>query len=111
RLGDAAALLGKHRLELVRLEDPAGCDAGPVAVDTGAPDRQQLAFVNRLEQLCARNVDQPHTAADERERTRVRKATRLRVADVDDDPYAGLDELLGRDAVDIRVVDDRDVVR
>ena len=31
--------------------------------------------------------------------------------DVDDDAHAGLDELLRRDAVDVGVVDDRDVVR
>src|SRR5438046_104489 len=53
----------------------------------------------------------PYTACDERERPQVREAPRRRGRDVDDDANAGLDELLGGDAVDVGVVDDRDVVR
>ena len=33
------------------------------------------------------------------------------MGDVDDDPDTGLDQLLGRDAIDVGVIDDRDVVR
>ena len=56
------------------------------------------------------DVDQAHAAADEQERAWVRVAAGVRRRHVDDDADAGLDELLGRDAVEIGVVDDRDVV-
>ena len=63
-----------------------------------------------VEQVGARNVDQPDARADECEWARVREATGLRRGDVDDHADTGLGELLRRDAVEIGVVDDRDVV-
>ena len=64
-----------------------------------------------LEEIGCGDVDQPDARTDERERAGVRKTTRLRGCHVDDDTHAGLDELLRGDAVEIGVVDDRDVVR
>ena len=63
-----------------------------------------------LEELRAGRVDQPHARADELERAGVRKASGRRGRDVDDDADAARSELLGRDAVDVGVIDDRDVV-
>src|SRR5205807_2354724 len=110
RLGDAASLLGEHALELGCAEHPARGEASPVAVEPGTPDRDQLALVHLLEEVGAGRVDQPDATAHERQRPRIREAARLRLADVDDDADARLHQLLGRDAVEVGVVDDRDVV-
>ena len=73
----AASLLGEDPLELSLFEDAAGGDTGAVAVETGAADGEELSFVHVLEQVFCGNVDQPHPAADELERTGVREAPRL----------------------------------
>ena len=75
-----------------------------------AADGQPLTVRDLVEELAARHVDQADAAADEEERAWVRVAARVRRRDVDDDADARLDELLGRDAVEVGVVDDRDVV-
>ena len=62
-----------------------------------------------VEQVRARRVDEADARAHELERAGVRKAAGARGRDVDDGPHAGVDELLGRDAVEIDVVDDREV--
>ena len=98
-------------LELVLLERPPGDEARPVAEEAGAADRQLLAVGELVEEVRPHDVDQADAAAHELERPRVRVAAALRGRDVDDHADAGLDELLGRDAVEIGVVDDRDVVR
>ena len=59
----------------------------------------------------AGRVDQPDPRADELERPGVREPPGRRGRDVDDGADARLGELLGGDAVDVGVVDDRDVVR
>jgi hypothetical protein len=111
RLCYAPALLREHLLELGGLEDVARHEARTVPVDPCAAHGQQLALTHLVEQLGAGRVDEAHAAADERERARVREAAGLGGGDIDDDAHAGLDELLRRDAVDVRVVDDGDVVR
>src|SRR5207245_2598031 len=63
------------------------------------------------EERSARRVDQADTAAHERERARIRVAAALRLVHVHYDAHAGGDQLLRRDAVQIAVVDDRNVVR
>jgi hypothetical protein len=62
----------------------------------------------RLRRL--RRVDQPRPAADEYERSGIRKTACLRGRDVDHDTDARIEQLLRRDAVEVGVVDDRDVV-
>ena len=110
RLGDAALLLGERIGQLVLAERAAGREAGAVPEQARSPHGQLLAVRELVEELRAGDVDQAHAAADEEQRPRVRVAARLRRGDVDDDAHARLDELLGRDAVDVGVVDDRDVV-
>jgi hypothetical protein len=110
RFGDPAALFGERVLELVLREHAARGKARAVAIEPRAPDCHQLALVNLVEQICTRSLDQAHAAAHEGERAGIRKAARVRRADVDDNAHARLDKLLGRDAVEVGVVDDRDVV-
>ena len=110
RLGHAAPLLGQRALELALLERAAAREAGPVAEDAGAAHGQLLALGDLVEELRARGVDQRDAAADEQQRPGVRKAARERLRHVDDDADAGLEQLLGGDAVEVGVVDDRDVV-
>ncbi len=76
----------------------------------GAAHGQHLAVADLLEEVGAGRVDQADAAADEQQRAGVRKSAGLRLGDVDDDADAGLQQLLGRDAVEVGVVDDRDVV-
>ena len=111
RVGDAALLLVERRLErrLVEL-GPLG-EQGSVSPDLATVDPEVIAVGDLLEELCAGRVDQPHARADELERAGVREASRGRGCDVDDDADAARGELLGRDAVDVGVIDDRDVVR
>ena len=111
RLGDAPLLLQQRAGELVLLERPPGREARAVPEEARAADGQPLAVRELVEELRVVDVDQADAAAHELERARVRVAARLRGRDVDDDAHAGLDELLGRDAVDVGVVDDGDVVR
>ena len=110
RLGDAALLLGERAGELVLLERAAGREAGAVPEEARAANGQLLAVRELVEEVGVVDVDQADAAADEQQRPRVRIAARLRRRDVDDDADARLDELLGRDAVEVGVVDDRDVV-
>jgi hypothetical protein len=111
RLGDPSALGRERARELVGPKAPAGRQARTVAEDVRAADDERLALADLVEEVRPRGVDQADAALDERERAGVREATRRRRGDVDDDANAGLEQLLGRDAVEIGVVDDRDVVR
>ena len=110
-LGDAALLLGQRSGQLVLVERAARGEARAVPEEARAADGQPLTVRDLLEELAVGDVDQAHAAADEEQRPGVRIAARLRRRDVDDDAHARLDELLGGDAVDVGVVDDRDVVR
>ncbi len=110
RLGDAALLLEQRAGQVMLLERTSRRNARAVAKEARAANGQPLAVGELVEQIRVVDVDQAHASANELERPRVRIAPRLRGRDVDDDADAGLDELLGRDAVDIGVVDDRDVV-
>ena len=74
-------------------------------------DRQRVAVLQPLEEVGAGDVDEPHAGAGEQERARVGIAPVRGVRDIDDRSDAGGDQLLGGDAVDVRVVDDRDVGR
>ena len=111
RLGDAAALLGQRPFKLSGIEDAARSETGAVPVEAGTAHGEHLALVHRLEEIGAGSVDQAHTSADECERAGVRKAAGLRLCDVDDNADAGLDQLFSRDTVEVRVIDDRDVLR
>ena len=110
-LGDARAACSDRRLELVLRQDAAARQAGAVAEEAAPAHGHELAVADGVEELGAGRVDQADAAADEHERARVRVAAALRRRDVDDHADARLDELLGRDAVEVGVVDDRDVVR
>lgn len=63
-----------------------------------------------VEEVGAVDVDQADAATYERERSGVRKPSGLRLRDVDDDANARFEQSLRRYAVEIGVVDDRDVV-
>ena len=76
-----------------------------------AAHREPVAVAHLVEQVGAGSVDQPDSSAHERERAGIGESARLRLRDVDDDADTGLDQLLRRDAVEVGVVDDRDVVR
>src|SRR5262249_26970877 len=111
RLGDASELLAERALEVVLGEDLAGSKAGSVPEHASAGDRQRLALRHRVEEPRPLCVDQPDAAANEEERARIRKAAALGRGDVDDAPDARLEELLRGHAVEVDVVDDRDVPR
>ena len=111
RPGHARALLRERRLELTRLERPARREAGAVAEDARAAHGDVLAVSDLVEERCAGGVDQPHASADEQQRPRVREAAALRVRHVDDHADARVQQLLGRDPVEVEVIDDRDVAR
>src|SRR5205823_14495758 len=88
----------------------AGCQARAVAIEARAANGEELTFVDVFEQLSAGDLDEPYAAAHERQRSRVWKTAGERGGDVDHDAHARLEQLLGRDAVEIGVLDDRDVV-
>ncbi len=111
RVGNAALLLVERCLERRLVELGARGEQGSVPPDLASVDPEVVAVRHLLEELCAGRVDQPHAGADELERAGVRKASGRRGCDVDDDADAARSELLGRDAVDVGVIDDRDVVR
>jgi hypothetical protein len=111
RLGHPPLLLGQGPLELGRVQQAPAGEARAVAEDARAAHGQELAVADFVEQRRPRRVDQPHAAADEEQRPRIREASGLRVGHVHDDAHARLDQLLRRDAVEVGVVDDCDVVR
>ena len=110
RLRHSTLLCCERTDELALLECPAGGDTRPVPEEAPAANGEPLTVRDLLEELSAGHVDQPDTSANEEERAWVRVSARVRRRDVHDDADARLDQLLGRDAVEIGVVDDRDVV-
>jgi hypothetical protein len=110
RLREPALLLGQRRLERRRVELRARREERAVAPDLAARDPHDLPVGEIVEERRPGRVDQAHARADELERPRVRKRPAGGGRDVDDDPHAGLHELLGRDPVEVGVVDDRDVL-
>ena len=88
----------------------AAGEAGPVPKDTRAAHRHPFPLRDLVEELGSGRVDQRHPSPDQQQRARVREAAGQRVGHVDDDPDAGLQKLLGGHAVEVRVVDDRDVI-
>ena len=111
RLRDATPLLREARGEVVRALDLARGQARAVAEEIRAPDGEHLPVVHVVEQLRAGGIDQADAAAHEQQGTGVGEATALRVRDVHHHAHARLEQLLGRDTVEIGVVDDRDVAR
>src|SRR5690348_10481055 len=81
--------------ELGLAQRAPGREARAVAEEARAADGDPLAVRDVVEERGPGRVDQPHAAADEQQRPRVRVAAGLRVGDVDDDADARLDELLG----------------
>ena len=73
--------------------------------------RQRLALRDLVEEIGARNIDEADARPDELERPGIRKPAGGRARDVDDGPDARVRELLGRDAIEVDVVDDREVAR
>ena len=110
RLGDAALLVDERLLERRGVEHGALGDERPVPPDAPAVEAHELAVGEEVEQRCAGGVDEPDPGADELQRARIREASGRRARDVDDGPDARLRELLRRDAVEVWVVDDRDVL-
>ena len=110
RVGDPALLLGERLLERDGVEDGALRHERPVPPDAAAVDADELPVGEHVEERRAGGVDEPDARAHELERAGVREPPRRGARDVDDRPDAGLRELLGRDAVDVGVVDDRDVL-
>src|SRR6266550_612434 len=110
RFGDPAALFGELPFELPLIEHLSRRKASSIAVETGATHGQQLALMHVLEETVSRHIDQADASAHERERPRIWKAAGLRRSDVDHDAHARLEERFRRDAIEIRVVDDRNVV-
>ena len=82
-----------------------------VSEEARAPHRDVLTVADVVEERRARCVDQADSAAHEKQWAGIRIAATLRARDVDDDAYARLEELLGRYAVEVLVVDDCDVIR
>ena len=110
RLGDAALLVGERPHERALGELDALGELGSVAPQAAGPHGHRLAVDDLVEQIGARcRVDEADARAHQLERARVREAAGARGRDVDDGPHAGFDELLGRDAVEIDVVDDREI--
>ena len=97
-----------HQLELV--QHPARSQAFAVPEDGATAHGDPLPLGELLEQRRPRSVDEPDPAPEERQWPAVRVLAARRRRDVDNDSHARLDELLGRDAIQIDVVDDRDVV-
>ena len=71
--------------------------------------RQPLALAQQLEGVALFDVDQQHPGAGEHQRPGVRVAAVRGRRRVEHGPHAGRDQLLGRDPVDVEVVDDGDV--
>jgi hypothetical protein len=111
RFAHATALFVQVAGELVDLALSAGGEAGAVAEEARAANDEWLAFLHRLEEPGARCVDQADPAFDQGQRPRVRVVARQGRRDVDHHAHAALQELLGRDAVEVGMVDDGDVVR
>src|SRR6185503_4110260 len=112
RLGDAASLLGQFRLDVRLRQGAAGREPRAVAEEARAADDEGLAVPDLLEEIgVAVHVDEPDPAAHQLERPGVREAPAHRGRDVDDDAYVRGEKLLRGHAVEVAVVDDRDVVR
>ncbi len=109
RVGHPRALLCERRLEPGGLEGSPVGEARAVPEDARAADGHGLAVADLVEELRSGRVDQPDAAAHKEQRAGIREATGLRAGHVHDDAHARLEQLLGRDAVDVLVIDDRDV--
>jgi hypothetical protein len=110
RFSDPAALFGELPFELPLLEYLSRRKTCSVAVETGSAHGQQLTLVHVFEETFSRHIDQADSSAHECKRSWIWKAAGLRRSDVDHDAHTGLEERFRRDAIEIRVVDDRNVV-
>ena len=111
RFGDSAALFGELPFELPLLEHVPRRKTRSIAVETSAANGQELSLVHMLEEAVGHHVDQPDASTYECERSWIWKASGLRRGHVDHYAYSGFEECFRRDAIEIGVVDDRDVVR
>src|SRR2546421_11893412 len=109
RLGHPAPLFCERGLELARLKRPARYEAGSVLEDARPADGHVVAVGQLVEELRVRGVDQPHPTAHQQERPRIRETAGLRVRDIGHDADSRLEQLLRGCAVEVLVVDDRDV--
>jgi hypothetical protein len=81
------------------------------APDLPAADDDRVAVLQLVEQRGARRVDEQHPGLDEQQRAHVGVAVRRRAGSVDDRLDTARDQILGRDAVEVLVIDDRDIMR
>ena len=110
RLAHTAALLGERARELVDLALAPCGKARAVSIEAGAPNDDRLAVLDLLEELGAGGIDQANPSLDERQRAGIRIVAGRRRRHVHDHAHPALEQLLGRDQVEVGVVDDRDVV-
>ena len=110
RLADLAAALVRRRGDRRGLQNLAAPGDRPVgAEDLAAAQGDLLAVAQLVEQPLSRRVDQADPRLHEQQRPHVRVlATRRRRA-VDDRRHAARDEVLRRDAIEVAMVDDRDL--
>ena len=110
RLRHAAALLGERARELVDAQRAPGRDAVAVPEDAAAADGDEVAFAGpRRRAPCPTTSISSTPPRTSSSGPGFGKRPRLRRRAVDDDARAGVEQLLRRDAVDVAVVDDRDV--
>ena len=111
RLADAVLLLAGDVAQLGDTQHPS-LDQDAVGPDHGAAaDRHRVAVGELLEQRRVHRVDERDARAGQDQRPRVRIAAAGRRRDVHDRLHAALDEILGRHAVEVGVIDHGNVLR
>ena len=80
-----------------------------VAPQRVVADLDDVAVVHRLHHRAADRVEQRHVRGHDPFRPAVRVAARDRVVGVHDRDHARREQALGRDAIEVAVVDDRDL--
>ena len=90
---------------------PAAGDLLVADEDRVALDPHVYALAQRAEQVLAEVVDQRDAGLDQRLGAEIRVATGDRRLRVEDGGHADRDQRVGRDTVEVDVVDDRDVAR
>ena len=100
--------LGLHALGFEQL---AGREALAAAPHLAASEHDRVAVLQALEQAVAGHVDERDAGLRDEQRAHVRVAAGARRRAVDDAGDAAGDEIFTRDAVEVAMVDDRDVAR
>ena len=111
RLTDLAARLVVAAAHLIRALDVARGEQLAGAPHLATADLDVLAVAQAIEEGVVGEVDEVDARLDEEQRAHVRVGVARGLAAVEDAADAGRDEVLGRDAIEALVVDDRDVAR